>query len=72
MTFHLLHYQMYFTMNHESESYCTVLATCILTLLMSWAAMIIMPKGSISSTVDRDYNVIAHFYYFCRFILYLS
>ena len=62
MTLHLLHYQMYFIMNHESESYCTVLATCILTLLiMSCAAMIIMPKGLISSTVDRDYNVIAHF-----------
>ena len=61
MTFHLSHFQMYFIMNHESESYCTVLATCILTMLMSWATMIIMPKGLISSTVDRDYNVMAHF-----------
>ena len=61
MTFHLLHLQMYFIMNHESESYCTVLATCILTMLTSCATMIIMPKGLISSTVDRDYNVMAHF-----------
>ena len=28
---------------------------------MSFVAMIIMPKRLISSTVDRDYNVIAHF-----------
>ena len=28
---------------------------------MSCAAMIIMPKGLISNTVDGDYNVIAHF-----------
>ena len=56
MTFHLLHLQMYFIMNHESESYCTVLATCILTMLTSCVTMIIMPKGLISSTVDRDYN----------------
>ena len=41
-------------MNHESESYCTVLATCILTMLMSGATMIIMPNGLLSSTVDRD------------------
>ena len=61
MTFHLLHLQMYFIMNHESESYCTVLATCILTMLTSCATMIIMPKGLISSTVHRDYNVMAHF-----------
>ena len=41
MTFHLLHLQMYFIMNHESESYCTVLATCILTMLTSCATIYI-------------------------------
>ena len=60
MTFHLLYFPMYFIMNHESKSYCTVLTTYILTMLMSCATIIIMPKGLISSTVDRDYNVIAH------------